>query len=360
MMSFILSEEKPGHRIIDKGNCEPPSTELGEFTTSKGKLFTRWVGEPRRYSGDPNEWILTISGIGANRPISFTLGELKTLLANRIVSQRAVLECAGNGRSGFVPAIKGTPWHNGAVGCPEWTGFRLSDVLALAEPNALFAYTGHLSHDADKISRGIPAEKALARETMLAFAMNGEALTDLHGAPLRLVVPGYPGSAWQKCVSEIVLSDREWNGAKMDEYRMFGKPIIDMPVKSLITSHDNDFEVKAGVPFLVSGRAWSGHIPLSHVKCSIDGGNTWTMAGLEVAEDRFAWRCFTFLATGHKEGPLEIMARAFDVNGNKQPMTAEECRNPLGYLNHAVHRVKGRVAAPVRTARYSPFVLAAQ
>ena len=42
--------------------------------------------------------------------------------------------------------------------------------------------------------KGLPLEKALHPDTILAWAMNGELLEHLHGAPVRLVVPGWSGN----------------------------------------------------------------------------------------------------------------------------------------------------------------------
>ena len=46
----------------------------------------------------------------------------------------------------------------------------------------------------------IPLRKALAEEVLLAWAMNGAALPPVHGAPVRVVVPGYIGARSVKWV----------------------------------------------------------------------------------------------------------------------------------------------------------------
>ena len=57
-------------------------------------------------------------------------------------------------------------------------------------------YTGHHSPDraiegnAPAISRGLPIAKAMAPETLIAFAVNGVPLPYLHGGPLRRRGPG--------------------------------------------------------------------------------------------------------------------------------------------------------------------------
>ena len=82
-----------------------------------------------------------------------------------------VLECGGNGRSFFTPQARGNQWTNGGVGCAEWTGVRLADVLKAAgvKPSAVF--TGHYGADRsladaskDAISRGVPIKKAMDAE----------------------------------------------------------------------------------------------------------------------------------------------------------------------------------------------------
>src|SRR5690606_4582857 len=119
-----------------------------------------------------------------------------------VVTMALWIECGGNGRAYFDPPATGNQWTNGAIGCAEWTGVRLKDVLQKAGVQSNVVYTAHygkdthLSGDATKlpISRGVPIEKALADNVLIAFAMNGENLHPMNGAPLRLVVPGYPGS----------------------------------------------------------------------------------------------------------------------------------------------------------------------
>ena len=57
--------------------------------------------------------------------------------------------------------------------------------------------------------RSIPIERALDPTTLVAYRMNGEDLTLGHGAPLRLIVPGWFATYWVKALSDVrVLTDK--------------------------------------------------------------------------------------------------------------------------------------------------------
>jgi DMSO/TMAO reductase YedYZ molybdopterin-dependent catalytic subunit len=333
-------------------NIEPPLAALDAPLTPIGTFFTRNNGTVPKARGD---WSLAVTGL-VSRPLSLSPDALRARFP--IVELVAVMECAGNARSAITPAAEGLAWGPGAVGCARWTGVRLADVLAAAGLDPAAQHVGFRSPDhvigqpgVPALSRGVPLAKALAPETLVAFAMNGAPLTALHGAPLRIVAPGFPGSAWQKWLHEIVVLDREHDGAKMTglDYRMPRRPlrpgedhagtpfdaITDMPVKSLITAPLDGFST-AG-PVALRGFAWSGHIPLTQVEVSADGGATWRPARLDPAASPWAWRRFT-AELDLAPGAVEVMARATDMAGNAQPMAP--VWNPRGYLNNAVHRVR--------------------
>ena len=97
---------------------------------------------------------------------------------------------------------------------------RLKDVLEAAGPKSSAIYTAHygadphLSGDPEKnaLSRGVRLEKAMEPQTLVAFAMNGEPLSAVYGAPVRLIVPGWSGSASQKWLTRTQLRDVELDG----------------------------------------------------------------------------------------------------------------------------------------------------
>ncbi len=338
-------------------NVEPPLAALDTPLTSTDVFFIRNNGSVPQMRAD---WVLEVTGRVA-WPLRLSPDALRASFP--IVELVAVMECAGNGRSAITPPAEGLPWGPGAVGCARWTGVRLADVLtaAGADPAATYAGFGSPDHvfgqpGVPALSRGLPLAKALAPETLIAFAMNDAPLTPLHGAPLRIVAPGFPGSAWQKWLREIVVLDREHDGAKMTglDYRMPRTPlrpgedfagtpfdvITDMPVKSLITAPLEGFSARG--PVALRGFAWSGHVPLAKVEVSGDGGATWRPARLEPAASPWAWRRFE-AELALPPGAVEVMARATDAAGNAQPMAP--VWNPRGYLNNAVHRVRGEVRA---------------
>ena len=97
----------------------------------------------RAKSGDLNGWQLTIDG-EVHKKLSLSMDDL---IRFPQVTMQVVVECAGNGRSLFTPKVDGTPWIRGAVGCSEWTGVRLRDVLKAAGLKETAVYTGNYGAD---------------------------------------------------------------------------------------------------------------------------------------------------------------------------------------------------------------------
>ena len=178
--------------------AETPESLLDDDTTPIEKFYIRNNGQIPEETKDPDAWKITIDG-EVNNKIEITLGELKSKY--KAVTRRMVLECGGNGRAAFSPPARGNQWTNGGAGCAEWTGVPLADLLKKAGLKPSAKYTAHyaadlhLSGDAGKptISRGVRIEKAMDPNTLIVWAMNGKPLPNIHGGPVRLIVPGWAG-----------------------------------------------------------------------------------------------------------------------------------------------------------------------
>lgn len=340
--------------------AETPAHLLDDEVTPTSVHFIRNNGQIPESPADPAAWELTIDG-EVSTPLTLKLGELKERFEN--VTHSLVLECGGNGRTQFVPPARGNPWTTGGVGCARWSGVRLKDVLEAAGPKRSAIYTAHhgadphLSGDPEKValSRGIRLEKALEPHTLLAFTMNGEPIPNVHGGPLRLLVPGWTGSASQKWLTRVQLRDREHNGQGMTgtSYRLPVAPIVpgtdhkgegfrileSMPVKSLITSPADGTRPPTGTRELeVRGHAWAGDLTVEEVLVSIDFGQTWQKAELRDSINRYAWQRWSTRVELPTHGYYEIWARAVDSNGTSQPFAAPNW-NPGGYGGNAYHRI---------------------
>ena len=341
-------------------NAETPPELLDDPITPTNRHFVRNNGlVPDDTSAD--DWMLTVDGLVDN-PMELSIANLRDQFD--VVTMALTLECGGNGRAFFEPPASGNQWTYGAVACSEWTGVRLKDVLEKAGVKDGVVYTahygadGHLSGDPDKlpISRGVPIEKALTDNVLIAFQMNGADLHTLNGAPLRLVVPGWPGSCSQKWLRRIQLRDQVHDGPKMTgtSYRVPAYPVAPgedvpkeafqiierMPVKSLITFPANAAEV--GREIEVRGHAWSGDRTIDRLDISIDFGATWQEAELDGPVNDGAWQNWRSAVTFPQAGYYEVWARATDSEGEMQPFAIDW--NPKGYLNNTMHRVGLRVS----------------
>lgn len=298
---------------------------------------------------------LTLKGL-VNRELSFTVDDLHKSFS--VVSLPAMLECAGSGRLAYRPAASGTPWHEtGGMGCPKWTGVALADVLRSAglKDNALHVAgqggdPGAIATAAPVI-RSIPIDKALEQHTLIAWAMNDAPLPKIHGYPLRLVVPGWVGSASTKWLHTLTVLDAPFKGTYMDSsYRVPRWPIEPgqkmppdsasaeaWPIKSIITFPAPNARFKRGERITVRGRAWVGEGEVKGVEVSTDEGATWRRARLGRAASKYAWRGFTFEFEPERAGYISVLARAWDDRNNGQP--AVPYWNPLGYFWNGWHRV---------------------
>ena len=354
---------KDGLRMLNDRplNAETPAHLLDDAITPKSRHFIRNNGlAPADTSAEG--WTLTVDGLVDN-PMEMSIDDLRENF--EVVTMALTLECGGNGRGFFNPPASGNQWTYGAVACSEWTGVRLRDVLEAAGVQDGVVYTAHygaddhLSGDPDKrpISRGVPIEKALTDNVLIAFEQNGEPIHPMNGAPLRLVVPGWPGSCSQKWLTRIQLRDQVHDGTKMGprSYRVPAYPVAPgqevpdedfviierMPVKSLIT-HPAD-GAETGREVEVRGHAWSGDRTVERMEVTTDFGATWQEAELDAPVNDGAWQQWRSTVTLPQDGYYEIWARATDSEGVMQPFSIDW--NPKGYLNNTYHKVAVRAAA---------------
>jgi DMSO/TMAO reductase YedYZ molybdopterin-dependent catalytic subunit len=135
-------------------NAETPAHLLDDKITPAIHLFVRNNGVPP-ISVDADTWTVEFGGESAERPMSFTIADLKKEFEHH--TYQLQLECGGNGRSEFVPSASGNQWSIGAVGCPQWTGVRLKDVLkrvGIKDDAVYVAFYGadtHASGDPGKV-----------------------------------------------------------------------------------------------------------------------------------------------------------------------------------------------------------------
>jgi len=305
---------------------------------------------------DALAWRLEIGG-NVDRPRSLTLAELR---ARPSRTTPVTMECAGNGRARLSPRPISQPWLVEAVGTAQWTGTSLRELLVEAgvRPAAVelvfrgadHGVQGEVEHD---YARSLPLHEALRPEVLLAYEMNGRPLEPQHGAPLRLLVPGWYGMTSVKWLTRIEAVTEPFDGYQQAvAYRYQqdaddpGQGVSRIRVRALmIPPGYPDFLtrrrfVPAGAVTL-RGRAWSGSGEVARVEVGVDGG--WRDAELEPPIGEFAWRGWSFEWTA-TSGDHELSCRATDAVGHTQPL--EQAWNYQGMGNNLVQTVAATVHQP--------------
>jgi DMSO/TMAO reductase YedYZ molybdopterin-dependent catalytic subunit len=321
-------------------NLEYDFSTLDSFITPNDLFYVRnhYPYPAASQEADLGSWQLQIKG-KVERPYSLNLDELRDLPATTLT---ATLECAGNHRSFLNPPVGGLQWGQGAVSNAEWTGVPLRTLLERAgiKPSAVEI----IVEGADKgevkttpkpageihFARSLPLDHPVIADTLLVYEMNGEPLSVAHGAPLRLVVPGWYAMASVKWVQRLVVTATPFNGYYQSvDYARWVRvdgmptrvPITDMQPKAAIARPTVDEVLPLNQPFCMRGAAWSGGATVVKVEISADGGEHWAEAQLEGEPLPYAWRLWSYEAPAFTQpGRYHLMARATDSRGKRQPM----------------------------------------
>jgi DMSO/TMAO reductase YedYZ molybdopterin-dependent catalytic subunit len=196
---------------------------------------------------------------------------------------RHLLECAGNTRDG----------RFGLISVADWTGVPLTDVLErLPAPNdhkgprdndARILVSGFDTYASQSASSTPGASWIFSRDDLrstgafLATEMEGQPLTRDHGAPVRLVVPGWYGCTCIKWLREIraVPGDAPPT-SQMHEFafrtmqrgspklaRDYQPPAID---QAAMATRVEKWRVDERIKYRVAGILWGGTLPVKRLE----------------------------------------------------------------------------------------------
>lgn len=346
-------------RVTRPFNAETPVRDFTSFLTPTHRFFVRsHFGPPPVEAVSEANWALRVGGL-VDEPRTYRLNDLRRM---EPLTVTAVVQCSGNGRAFHRPKAPGVQWERGAVGNAEWTGVRLRDVLAKAGVRPEARHVQFQGADRPVVAsvplfiRSIPLEKALHPDTILAYEMNGRPLPLLHGAPLRVMTPGWMAESCMKWLTEVTVQAEEADGYYMQTaYRVPttpvkpgeaasgpSTPVEAMPVKSLIAAPQEGAQVKAG-PVTIQGVAWGGEATVVKVEVSTDDGHTWEPARLVGEDLPYAWRPWQFVWKPKQPGMYSLRCRATDARGDRQPATTPW--NPSGFLWNGWDRLSVTVTA---------------
>jgi sulfane dehydrogenase subunit SoxC len=301
-------------------NSTTPLHELVDFCTPTDKVFVvHHLGIPAM---DLTPWRLAVGG-SVKHELELGIADLAALPQVQVA---AFHECAGSPLRPTVPVRR--------VGNVTWGGVRLKDVLQLAgvRDGAAFVWargadsgvyppTGQAN---DSYLKDVPLAKALSDEVLLATSLNGAPLDERHGAPVRLVVPGFYGTNSVKWLTELRLESERaggyftttlYNDVIVENGVESRRPVWEVAPQSVIVAPAAGARI-AAEPCQVWGWAWSA-TPVKSVEISADG-HEWRSASVE-AREGLCWQRFTFDWTPAGRGAHELACRATDQNGNVQP-----------------------------------------
>jgi sulfite oxidase len=334
--------------VVEPYNAEAPRSALADCALTPIEAFYA-----RNHGAipdvDPDAWRLELAGL-LDRPRTLSLEQLRAGFAHREVV--ATLQCAGNRRAGLLAVrdIPGEiPWGVGAISTARWTGASLADVLAEARLRPDAAHVEFTAPDVASEARppqpygaSIPLAKATAGEVLLAWAMNDRPLPDVHGGPVRVVVPGYVGARSVKWVSRVTVRERPSdNYFQAESYRLLppGLQLGPVAINADILIPADGTVLPAG-PVTVTGYAFGGDgRGVARVDVSLDHGRTWWQADLLPASGPWAWRHWR-IVLDLPTGESTITARAWDTAAASQPERPEPLWNPGGYINNSWPRVR--------------------
>ena len=284
------------------------------------------------------DYRLRITGM-VDRPMEFTLAELRDRPRMEI---DAGFECGGNRAEIF----------HGLIGNARWGGVSLRELLlaGIQDPGLEVVFYGadagtesiREQRVEQNFGRSMHRDDALLPEVMLAWEMNGEPLNLYHGAPVRLIVPGWYGISNVKWLTQIHVQDRRYMGRFMArDYvtlsrrdiggveRWEERSVTRMRLKSSIVRVTRNADGHEIMGFVLNDGT-----PLSSVEIRIDDG-PWQPAVIDSESTQYSWKLFRYVWQGAEPGEHAIVSRVTDVTGQVQATADQLPEKPTRWENYA-------------------------
>ncbi len=181
----------------------------------------------------------------------------------------------------------------------------------------------------ETFARSMSVEEALDPDNLLCYEMNNVALPNEHGAPVRLIAPGWYGVANVKWLTRIEVIDHRYAGRFMarDYVTIREEDRDGVPTWTFATVRKDRLKsvparvTRRGNDYTISGVAYGAAIDQVHV--SIDSG-PWVPARLSgPGGDGVTWRFWHHAWPDPDPGEHTIASRAIDRHGNVQPAPDE-------------------------------------
>jgi DMSO/TMAO reductase YedYZ molybdopterin-dependent catalytic subunit len=331
----------------------------GVFTPND-RFFVRWHWAVIPTKIDVDVFRLEVTG-AVRSELSLSLDDL---LRMPRVELNAVNQCSGNSRGMFQPRVPGGQWGHGAMGNARWVGVSLKHLLDKAgvDPGAVAVrFSGRdepVVATAPDFAKSLSIDHARNGEVMVAFQMNGEQLPLLNGFPLRLIVPGWFSTYWVKMLDSIEVLDHPDTGFWMAKaYKIPATPFANVapgakgfptvPINRMVSrSWITNLAEGATIPLAprlpIGGIALGGDRGVARVDLSADGGRSWAPARLGPDMGRYSFRRFDGAVKPCGRGPLAIMTRCTNTDGEVQQMTPNW--NPGGFMRDCVETTTVSVA----------------
>jgi DMSO/TMAO reductase YedYZ molybdopterin-dependent catalytic subunit len=324
---------RPGEEVIPWLDQPPPNPSGGVVENlARWEEFDSWLTPNDRFfrvahynkpSIDEKAWRLEITG-RVRKPMVLTLAALKARPRKEVVF---TLECAGN---------HGFPWFTSGIGNARWAGTPLAPLLKEAGvlprgTEVVFVGSDSGEEEVRQIkmpqhfARSMSLADAMNPNILLCYEMNGAALPQPHGFPMRLIAPGWYGVANVKWLRRIELWDTRFMGRFMSrdyvtirEEQRNGETVwTESSVgRNLLKSVPAKVTRQNG-QYRVVGAAWGDRVARAEVQ--IDGG-PWVAATMDRREQaEFAWKLWSVPWANATRGEHAITTRAIDIHGNVQP-----------------------------------------
>jgi DMSO/TMAO reductase YedYZ molybdopterin-dependent catalytic subunit len=246
---------------------------------------------------DVGSWSLDVDGDVRN-PFTVSYDEL---LRMPMIERDITLTCVSNEVGG------------GYVGAARWLGVRLTDLLGRADVGSQSDQILSTAIDGFTISTPLAVARD-GRDAIIAVGMNGEPLTDVHGFPARLVIPGLYGFVGAtKWLTRLTLTTY----ASQQAYWTRRQWATDAPIKTSARI-DTPTPLSTVPPgrTVLAGVAWAQHRGIGAVEVQVDGG-AWQRGQLGPDGGVDYWRQW-YLPWNATTGQHTLAVRATDLTGAVQ------------------------------------------